>query len=421
MDVERALVSKLDLDTGRMEEAITKGVELTHFADDQCREMFDYIIGHYRRYNAPPSIDAIKADRPKWEFLYPEDPLDYLIDRFIGIVKRRFAQEFAIELARRADDPDSGDTIDLQFLDVARKLALLVPSTRVARFKEMGSRIIDYERMQAEGKTVGVPFGFRSLDEWTGGIQPHEFVSVAGFSGLGKSTLLMALAFNMWVKGFTPLFVSLEMEAKAILRRFDAMATGLDYWRLKHLDLEEVGLETWRVAAEKIQARPCDIAVIDSIRGCSPDHVFAETVRHKPDIVFLDYIGLMRSNRPQSRGASMWQTLTEITQDLKQNARTLGIPIVAAAQTNRSGAKDGAEMDNVGGSISIVQDPDIVLGLFADDEMRAEKRMEIRLIKNRDGRLGSFKAIWDHESQHFREEVMGDHFKRVNPDAADAA
>lgn len=412
MDTERALISKL-ISTGRLDLAITQGVELAHFADEECRDMFDYIVVHYRRYNAPPSIEAIKNDRPKWEFLYPEDPLEYLIDRFIGVVKRRYAQDFAVELAQRADDPDSGHDIDLQFLEVARKLALLVPSTQVARFKDMGQRIDDYERTKAEGKSVGVPFGFRSLDEWTGGIQPHEFVSVAGFSGLGKSTLLIVLAFNMWLRGFTPMFVTLEMEAKAILRRFDAMSTGIDYWKLKHLDLPEVEIETWREAAEKIQHKACDIPVIDSIRGCTPDHIFAETIRHKPDVVFLDYIGLMRSSHPQGRGASMWQTLTEITQDLKQNARTLGIPIVAAAQTNRSGAKDGAELDNIGLSISIIQDPDIVLGLFADDEMKEAKRMEIRLIKNRDGKLGSFKAVWDHQGQNFREEVMGDRFKRV--------
>ena len=417
MDVERSLLSRI-ISTGRMEEAITKGVELTHFADDQCREMFDYIVSHYRRYNSPPSIEAIKSERPKWEFLYPTDSLDYLLDLHIGIVKRRFAQDMVVELARRADDPDSGETIDLEFLEASRKLAMLVPSRQVARFKvDMGSRVADYEQMRADGKTVGVPFGFGSLDAWTGGIQPHEFVSVAGFSGLGKSTLLMVLAFNMWVQGLTPLYISLEMEAKAILRRFDAMATGLDYWKLKHLNLEEVAIDSWRETAEKIQHKPGEISVIDSIRGCTPDQVFGETIRHQPDVVFLDYIGLMKSNRPQAKGAQAWHSLTEIAHDLKQNARTLGIPIVAAAQTNRGAAKEGAELDNIGGSVSIIQDADIVLGLHADDDMKAEKRMEIRLMKNRDGKLGNFKAIWDHDGQNFREEVLGDRWKRSQADA----
>ena len=53
MDTERALISKL-ISTGRMDLAITKGIELTHFADEECRDMFDYIVVHYRRYNAPP-------------------------------------------------------------------------------------------------------------------------------------------------------------------------------------------------------------------------------------------------------------------------------------------------------------------------------------------------------------------------------
>lgn len=411
MDVERALISKL-ISTGRIEEVVTKGVELVHFADEQCRDMFDYIVTHYRRYNAPPSIDAIKADRPKWEFLYPEDPLDYLTDRFIGIVKRRFAQEAAVELARRADDPDSGETIDLEFLEVSRQMAMLMPSAQVARFKDMGKRIITYEQMQAEGRKVGIPFGFRSLDAWTGGIQPHEFVSVAGFLGLGKSTMLMVMAYNIWMQGFTPLYISLEMESRAIMRRWDAMATGLDYWKLKHLDLEEVALDSWRETAGKIQHKECDITVIDSIRDCTPNHVFAETIRHQPDVVFVDYVGLMKSGTPVSRGAQQWQTLTEITRDLKQNARTLGIPIVAAAQTNRSG-KEGAELNNVGNSISIAQDPDIFIGLHGDDEMKEAKRREIRLLKNRDGKLGSFTAIWDYENQNFREEVMADRFQRV--------
>jgi replicative DNA helicase len=410
MDEERALISKL-ISTGRIDHAIVKGVDVTHFADDECRQMYDYLLTHLRKYSAPPSIDAIKADKPAWEFHHSDDALDYLLDRFIGIVKRRFAQDAAVELARRADDPDSGETIDLQFLEVSRQLALLVPSTQVARFKDMGKRITDYEQTKAEDRKIGIPFGFRSLDAWTGGIQQHEFVTVAGFSGLGKSTLLMVLAYNMWVQGITPLFITLEMEHKAILRRFDAMATGIDYWRLKHMDLAEDALDDWRATAEKISHRACDIPVIDSIRGCTPDHIHAETIRHQPDVVFIDYLSLMRSSRP-SRNASVWQTLGEITQDLKQSARTLGVPIIAAAQTNRSGDKEGAELANIGYSISVVQDSDIVIGLYADDEMREQKRMEIRLIKNRDGKIGTFSAVWDHEHQNFREAVMKDLFKR---------
>jgi replicative DNA helicase len=431
VDIERALVSKI-ISTGQLEDAISKGIKPEMFADPECRSLFIFVMEHQRRYKTAPSINAVKlhiqenTGKDKMyqtiELEIGADALDWLIDKFIILCKRRYAQEMVVELAKLADDPKEGENIDLHFLEVSRKLATLVPSTEVARFSDMEKRITEYEQRVKEGRKVGITFGFPTLDQWTGGIQPHEFVTIAGFSGLGKSTMLMILAFKAWVAGYTPLYVSLEMEKNAILRKFDAMAAALDYRAIKQLDLPEEQIKNWREIASRVKDKKCDIPVIDSIRGCTPDHIFAETVRHKPDLVIVDYLSLMQSARPSSRGgSSMWQGLTEITQDLKQNARTLKIPIVAAAQTNRSGGKDGAELDNIGYSISVVQDSDIVIGLFADDEMKENRRMQIRLNKNRDGRLGKFNAIWDHEKMDFRQADLSDMFTRTGGDAVAVA
>lgn len=417
MDIERAVVSKI-ITTGAIEEALSKGLRPEHFADEECREMFIYILDHVRSYKNAPSANAVKMARPKFELFHTTDPLQYLIDQFIITVKRRVAQEMAVELARRADNPDLGENIDLEFLEVARHMTTLVPSTQVSRFSQMEQRIKEYEKMKREGKKVGVPFGFPRLDRATGGIQPHEFVTVTAFSGLGKSTFLMVLAFNAWLQGHTPLIISLEMEAKAMLRKFDAMAAGMDYYKLKHLELEDDQFGNWQETAKKMREKTQDIPIIDSIRGCTPDHVFAETVRHKPDVVILDYISLMRSGRPNSNRTSMWQGLTEITQDLKQNCRTLGVPIVAAAQSNRGSAKDGSELDNVGYSLSVVQDADINIGLFQDEDMKREKEMELRLNKNRDGRLDRVPCKWDHDTLTYREKVPRDMYQRADANSA---
>lgn len=411
MDCERALITKI-VTTGQLEEVIARGINADHFRDDECQDMFIYLTDHARKYKSPPSLSAVKTDRPKFSFEHVQDALDYLIDKFVGLVKRREAQDMVEELARACNDPKRSENIDLEFLEASRKLATVVPSSTVARFSDMKQRIEEYERRKAEGESFGVPFGFPTLDKYTSGIQPHEFVTIAGFSGLGKSTMLMALAFNAWSQGKTPLYISLEMEAGAILRKFDAMAASLDYVKLKQLDLPPEDIANWRKKAQEIVDTTHDIPVIDNIRHCTPDHIFAETVRHMPDLVVIDYLSLMRSGRPNARNAAMWQTVTEITQDIKQNARTLGIPVLAAAQTNRQGGKDGAELDNIGSSISIVQDSDVVIGLHADEEMRERKEMEVRLRKNRDGKLGKFRAVWDHENMLFREKELGEDYLR---------
>lgn len=410
IDIERALISKV-ITTGQLEEAISRGVREDLFADEKCQVMFGYLTGHMRKYKSPPSMEAVNNDHPEFEFEMVSDTLEYVIDRFTVMAKRRLANEMLLELGAATKDPQRAENIDLEFLEVSRKLATLVPATEVSRFSDMNRRIDDYEQRAKEGNQTGIPFGFPSLDEWTGGIQPHEFVTVAGFSGLGKSTMLLKIAFNAWSQGYTPLIISLEMESGQMLRKFDAMAGGLDYQAMKHLKLPKREIKNWRKKAQEIRGTVADIPVIDSIRHCTPDHVFAEATRYKPDLVVVDYLSLMRSSSPQ-RGAQMWQSITEITQDLKQTARTLKIPVVAAAQTNRAGGKDGAELENMGYSISIVQDSDICIGLFADEEMKERKEMEIRLNKNRDGRLGRIKALWDHDEMIYREKALNDLFER---------
>jgi replicative DNA helicase len=423
MDVERALVCKI-VSTGQLEDAISKGVRSDLFWDDECRDVFDYIVDHARKYKSTPSTAALKSDKEDFDFLLVQEPLEYLIDKFSKAAKKRLAQEMVVELAKITDDPQYSDEVDLRFLEASRKLATLVPMTEVHRFVgDMEKRQKEYDQDKkdlSDGKRVLMKYGFPTLDRVTGGMASHEFITMSGFSGLGKSTFLKVVAFNVWAQGFTPLFITLEEEAKLIAQKFDAMAASLNFTRLKHLDLSDEEYENWRGLRERLRNSTAEIPIIDKIRHCTPEHVFAETVRYKPDLVLVDYISLMRSSRPgQKGGMSMWQSISEITQDLKQNARTLGVPILAAAQTNRSGSKDGAELDNIGNSISIVQDSDVVLGLFSDEEMRERNLMEIRVNKNRRGPLTKFQAKWDHDGVNFHEKDAHDMFKREDDETAE--
>jgi replicative DNA helicase len=419
MDIERALISKI-ISTGQLEEVVSRGIRFDFFSDPECQDMFKYLAGHVRRYKVAPSSAAVKEAKPGFEYVIVQDPLNYLIDEFVVKVKRLKANEMLRELAVIASDREKSRDIELHFMEISRTLATMVPSIEVHNFaRDMESRIIDYERKAKEGVPPGIPFGFPTLDRWTGGIQSHEFVTVMAPSGVGKSTMLMKMAFNAWMAGKTPLVISLEMEKHAIARKFDAMFAGIDYNKIKHLELPEVQLRRWRQKLQEVEGRGCDIPIIDSIRECTPDHVFAETVRHSPDIVFIDYLSLMRSSRPNSSSSSQWQTITEITQDMKQNARTLRVPMVAAAQTNREGFKRGVDLENVGQSISIVWDSDIIVALWATDEMKEANRIDLNLLKNRDGRLGQLRGVWDHKHADYREWRDGEelrHFQREEQD-----
>ena len=412
MDIERSLVTKI-VTTGQLDAAVIKGIRSDLFVDDECRDMFEFILAHTRKYGSAPSLKVLQHEREDFRPEMVQEPVEYVIDQFLALAKRRFAQEQVVELAKLTQDPSLNGELEMAFIEASRKLVNLVPSSDVHHFVGgMKERIEEYKRRKESGQRLGVPLGFHTLDKWTDGIQPGEFAVVAAFSGTGKTTFLKTVAFNVWMLKLTPLFITLEEEAKRIARTWDAMAANLNYQRMKDLDLSPEDLKNWEAYRDKLMDSTSDIPVIDGIRNCTPDHVRAETMRHNPDLVIIDYISLMQSSHPSSRHTQQWQAVSEITRDLKQDARTTKIPILAAAQTNRQGRKDGAELDNVGASISITQDPDIVIGLFADDDMKENGEMEIRLNKNRDGQIGKFPAVWDHQLKIFREKKLGDMFHR---------
>lgn len=373
------------------------------FVEEECQDIWSYLLAHKRRYGAPPSMTVVKDDRPDFQWEHVPDSLALVIDRFVNKVKQRQADHEIFELAAAIQDPRRSENIEAEFLEVGRKLSVLFAPTRVSRLSEIDQRIKHYEERAEKDEPLGIQFGFPTLDAATGGIQPHEFVTIVAFSGVGKTTLLWNLAFNFWMQGKSPLFISLEMEASTLLRKFDAMIAGLNYEDIKHLRLRKDQVEQWRDKAEMIKKAAADIPVIDDLRNCTPDNILAETIRYDPDIVVVDYLSLMKS-ASNSRGTAMWQQLTEITQDLKQNARMLRIPVLAAAQANRLAAKEGPELDTVGYSISVVQDSDIILAMHASEEMREQKLIEIRVKKNRDGKLPTFTSHWDHDGMLYREQ-----------------
>lgn len=403
MDVERSLVSRI-IATGEIENVIARGIDEDHFADEECQEVYGYAITHLKKYKGAPSMKAVKDKFPSFEPELGEDSIDYLIDRHIVNVKRRLANEALMSLAEAAEDPERAEEIDIEFLDISRQLATVVPTTAVARFSDMHKRIDQYRKDKAEGNQWGIRMGIPALDEKTFGIQPHELIVCAGWQGTGKSTLMQHISFSGYLQGKKILFVSLEMDRGPLLRKFDTMAVDMSYRQLKGLELDDDAIERWEKwadDAEHDRDHGKDIVIIDRIGSRTATGVYAETIRHKPDLVVVDYISLLETGRTGAE--KHWQQIGQISRELKLNAQTLGIPVVAAAQTNRDSVKEGVKLETIAFSSAIGMDADIVLGLMQDEDMKAEEKMEVVMVKNRDGAPGKAVMDWAMDTMQFGE------------------
>jgi replicative DNA helicase len=227
-----------------------------------------------------------------------------------------------------------------------------------------------------------------------------------------NSTLAQWMLFNAWAAGKTPMLISLEMEARALFRKWDTMINHFDYKRLKAHKLREEEIEKWRNRAATMKNHPGDIIVMDDIRDFTVDRAYAEIVRWNPDVLCIDYITLMNTQR--SAGKQTWEKIQYLTSNLKQVARTTKTPIIGIAQTNRASADVGAELDNVAFGLSIIQDSDLVLGLYQNDDMKAEKQMKVKLLKNRDGMSTSAELLWEMDTMTFGAWKETTAFHRLN-------
>ena len=58
-------------------------------------------------------------------------------------------------------------------------------------------------------------------------------------------------------------------------------------------------------------------------------------------------------------------------------------------------------LSNIGFSKAIGQDSDVVLALSQDEEMREDREMDIKVLKQREGMTGKVTLNWDFSSMNF--------------------
>jgi replicative DNA helicase len=281
--------------------------------------------------------------------------------------------------------------------------------------------------MQRKGAIGGVPLGLRDVDHKTDGLQRGELTILAGRPGMGKTGVGLGSALKMALKGYSALYVSLEMMGAALANRClsDLLFNTndqLSYWDITRGNLTDTQAEAVVETAREIRDLPLEI---EQQAGLSVFQIAARARKHKAvlerhgntlDVIIVDHLGLVQ---PSSRYAgSRTHEIEETTGALKALAKELNVAVVALCQLNR--AVEGREdkrptMADLRDSGAIEQDADLIIFMFreeyyltrtsfktAHDEDRrvarlAEVRNRLDLIigKARNGPIASVSVFFD--------------------------
>jgi len=415
-DVERTLLWKA-INSGDFMEVVARGIEAEHFADEECRELYDFAMDFSRIHKEPPSIKVVKSEFPDFKAAISQDPLSYHMERFILKVKERMAIELVRDYHDSIEDPDALIDIELRAFDMARRLSEVVPAPQAHRFSDGQKRIAKHDMLKERGDHAGIYMGIPTMDEVLLGFQPGQLITIVAYMGIGKSILMAYFAYSAYLQGKTTLFISLEMDADEIFQRIDTMATNVRIHALKALELNVGERKKWEQVLKKAEEdkHERDIIVRDDIQNCTVNHVFAETSRVKPDLVCVDYLELMSVPRVGSGYRSQgWEQVSEAGKGLKQNARLLKIPHITAAQLNREGGRDKVTLANVGHQ-SIGKHSDMMLGLSQDEDQEDSGEMELISLKIRNGKKPRSKLRWNLDTMDIGEKGLEERFPSRKP------
>lgn len=264
------------------------------------------------------------------------------------------------------------------------------------------------EEHRARGSRVtGIPTGFADLDALTLGLQPAELIIVAARPSMGKTALCLNMAQHIGLQTDSSVgFFSMEMSKESLAMRMLCSDAGVDISEARSGFIGEPEMARLRLSAERLgRAR----IFIDETPGLALTEMKAKARRqkleHNLDILFLDYIQLMRGgDRFENRN----QEMANISRSLKELAKELHIPVVGISQLSRAPEKGRKEprpqLSDLRESGALEQDADVVMFIYRKEQyLSKEEKMQdetwkglalIDVAKQRNGPTDSFYAAF---------------------------
>ena len=260
-------------------------------------------------------------------------------------------------------------------------------------------RIMD-QAVQNKGQVIGLPTGFKQLDEKTSGLQPSDLIIVAARPGMGKTAFALNIAQQSAVKaGASVLIFSLEMSQEQLGQRLIAMQARVESEKLKKGTLD---LKDWDRINFALNELNNTKIVIDDTPGISIMEMRNKCRRLKAeqglDLIVVDYLQLMTFD---GRADSRQQEISALSRHLKLLAREMNCPVIVLSQLSRAPElrQDKRPMlSDLRESGSIEQDADIVMFLYRDDYYNENTEKpgvcEINIAKHRSGPTDRIDLTW---------------------------
>lgn len=242
-------------------------------------------------------------------------------------------------------------------------------------------------------KYLGIPTGFKILDDTITGLNKSDLVILAARPGVGKTSFALNIASNIASsrKDLSVAVFSLEMSKEQLAQRLLSSTSGVVSQAFRTGDVKD---NQWAYIAEATSSLSKCKIYIDDKGGISVSEIKSKARRIKNlGLIIVDYLQLMGGGRE-----NRVNEISEITRSFKMMAKDLDVPVLVLSQLSRENEKQSRKprLSDLRDSGSIEQDADIVLFLHkAGDTEETQTEVTLSVAKNRHGETRQINLHWD--------------------------
>jgi replicative DNA helicase len=361
------------------------------FMEDEV-EAFRWVKAHLDGYGILPTAQEASEEghqlaAPR-KASTPQHYLDLLKKRY-GYTQVNERHPRLVE-AMRNRDTDSIVSILSEMLQEARRATGGVSfSTIKDQYEQVEN---DYVYARNNPGLRGVATGWETLDRITNGLMGGDLFVIAGRPSMGKSWLLMKMAFAAARAGEKVGLCSMEMSLQQIARRWLGLATKINPNFIRSGEVGTYGEERMFAEIDAEGERP-PVQLLSGDMAKSVSAIETMILEFAPTALFIDAAYLLTPSGKKNGYISRWEAISEVIGELKKLALRYDIPIVISVQFNRNQtnrSKKAFDLGDIAGSDSIPQDASIVVGVRDGPSPHERDQRILEVMKNREGDTPEF-------------------------------
>lgn len=328
------------------EAAQLRGIRFNVFGSIEARALWASLEAHYTRpgnFGHIPSEASIQEMFPTMALPTPLENFQDLCKKVIDGWTQRESQKYLDDfLGSMAQDTPAAIT------ELYEKLGQLQEQARSSsdvNYRQVAMRetLADLDAIASGGGLTGMPWPWTKLNVDTGGIQHGDFVMVWALPKSMKTWWGLIVCANLFRLGKRVLVYSKEMLWDSMRTRINCLMAGVDYsaWRKGELSQHQQMHLLSVVEQMSDPAHPGDLFFTNADRPDGspggPNDIRRKIDLYKPHIVLLDSSYMLEM--PNAGGRALdWNQLALVSRQLKQVAKTTGIPLIALLQENERAA-----------------------------------------------------------------------------------